>query len=466
MNAPDHTGVDLMETRARRHLANPDAGSQGQPETRLYSEGAFRGAAGHVLAPAGSPARRIDGTPFLDPTSAEVPGALQPSASEVEAFRRRIAGAAVHTGRWQGMADSALLDIYALTRTNGAVLGAGSPYWSFVWPRDNAMVVVALSLLGLHDDAWAALHFVYSVQEADGQWEARYLPDGSGDVPDDRGRQDDGIGYTLWATWVAARMTPQERAERHLASLREPVLRAVRAAGDVLDQVSRLPRPGQDYWESDEAEPPLGVAAPLLLGLRAGVDLAHHLGDAGASRRAQTTGAELATAIAWAYGNNGFQRYPSGGGRDAAVAFLLPPFVPAAAVPAGATAAWRTSVDGMRVSNGGLRPGEGWADTTTAWTPQTSLYAIVAAATGERDTAAELLDWLDVHRTRLGSLPEKVTSDGRPAAVAPISTVAAAVLIALALLDGHVLPAPGGREATELWSRSHATTTHKEGGLA
>lgn len=466
MYAPDHTDVGLMDTRARRHLENPDAGTPGKPETRLYSEGVFPGEAGHVLAPAGSSARRIDGTPFLDPASAEIRGALKPSAREIESFRGRLADAAAHTGRWKGMAESALLDIYALTRANGAVLGAGSPYWSFVWPRDNAMVVVALSLLGLHDDAWAALHFVYSVQEEDGQWEARYLPDGSGDVPDDRGRQDDGIGYTLWATWVAARTTPRGLAEQHLAALREPVLRALRAADDVLDPVSCLPRPGQDYWEKDEAEPPLGVAAPLLLGLRAGVDLAHHLGDAGASRGARGSAAALATAIDRAYGRNGFQRFPSGGGRDAAVAFLLPPFLPLDAVPAGATAAWRASLEGMRVSNGGLRPGEGWPDTTTAWTPQTSLYAVVAAATGEHGLASELLDWLDAHRTRLGSLPEKVTSEGRPAAVAPISTVAAAVLIALALLDGHVLPAPSGREATDLWSRSHSRTTDKEGGLA
>ncbi|UNX53240.1 glycoside hydrolase family 15 [Georgenia sp. TF02-10] len=451
---------------SRSHMANPDAGEPGKPETRLYSEGAFLGKRGPVLVPAGSAARRVEGTAFLDPRSAEIPGAHQPSPAEIDAFRERLAAADLHAGRWAEMARTALLDLYALRRENGAVLGAGSPYWAFVWPRDNAFVVVALSLLGLHEDAWAALDFIYSVQEEDGQWEARYLPDGSGEVPDERGRQDDGIGYTLWATWVASRLSPAAVAERRLAAVRPRVLLALQAAGDVLDPETRLPRPGQDFWERDEAEPPLGVAGPLLVGLRAGVELADRLGDPDAARRGQEHAAALEAAVMSAYGANGFQRFPSGGRRDASVAFLLPPFVPPGTAAAEAKAAWQASVEGMRVAAGGLRPGEGWPDTTTAWTPQTSLYAIVAAALDERELATELLDWLDAHRTRLGSLPEKVTRDGRPAAVAPISTVAAAVLIALALLDNHELPAPTGREAAAARPPSHEPTPEKEGGLA
>jgi GH15 family glucan-1,4-alpha-glucosidase len=41
------------------------------------------------------------------------------------------------------------------------------------------------------------------------------------------------------------------------------------------------------------------------------------------------------------------------------------------------------------------------------------------------------LRWLDEHRTREGSLPEKVLSNGTPAAVAPLAWTAATVLIAL-----------------------------------
>lgn len=52
--------------------------------------------------------------------------------------------------------------------------------------------------------AFDPLSYVASMQEKDGTWQARYLPDGSGDVPDDRGPQLDGIGWTLWATWIWA----------------------------------------------------------------------------------------------------------------------------------------------------------------------------------------------------------------------------------------------------------------------
>ncbi|MEO3756180.1 hypothetical protein [Streptomyces sp. B6B3] len=437
---------------ARRVLVNPDASTTdaGQPETRLYSEGAFRGVDRPVLAPVGGGHRRIAGTPFLDPATGELPGARLATDEEIRAFRAHTAAVALpdDDGRYADLAETALLDLYALSLPGGAVLGAASPYWAFVWARDNALVVAAFALLGQFDDAWDALRFIYRVQEPDGQWEARYLPDGSGEVPDDRGRQDDGIGYTLWATWLAARLSPPTTRDAALAELRRGVLAAVAAAGDVLDAATSLPRPSQDFWETDQEEPSLGVAAPLAFGLRAGAELAELLGEAAAAARARRHADALLAAVVRTYGPSGYERFPSGGGRDASVAFLLPPFVTAsgAALVPGARAAWDRSRDEMRVANGGLRPGAAWPDPHTAWNPQVSLYALTAAALGERAIARALLDWLDAHRTRLGCLPEKVTAAGTPAAVAPISTVAAAALIALALLDGRPVPVLDGFE--------------------
>ena len=449
----------------RRAMINPDAGPPGQPETRLYSEGAFPGETGPVLAPAGSSARRITGTPYLDPDSARLPGAAHATPEQVAAFRKRVAQATLHTGRWADMALTAFCDLYALRLDNGAVLGAGSPYWAFVWPRDNAFVAIALAITGQLEDAWAALRYVYAVQEPDGQWEARYLPDGSGRVPDERGRQDDGIGYTLWATWVVSQLSPPGVAARRLAETKPGVLRALRAAGDVLDATTGLPRTSQDFWETDQPEPSLGVAGPLQAGLRAGIRLAHQLGEPAAAARARECADRLAAAITTYFAPHGYQHFVSGGGRDASVAFLLPPFVPADHVPEGAVAAWYASAEEMRVSNGGLRPAAAWPDHTTAWTPQVSLYALTAAALGDRDTAAGYLDWLDRHRTVLGCLPEKVTAAGRPAAVAPISTVAATVLIALAVLDGHRLPIPAPLvdHPPEAGHRSEPSRADREG---
>jgi hypothetical protein len=94
------------------------------------------------------------------------------------------------------------------------------------------------------------------------------------------------------------------------------------------------------------------------------------------------------------------------------------------------------------VGNGGVRPGEEWTDRATAWTPQVSLHALTAASLGDAALAHRLLSWLDLRRTVLGALPEKVTAAGRPAAVAPLGLTGATVLLALAALDGRPLPVP------------------------
>jgi GH15 family glucan-1,4-alpha-glucosidase len=45
------------------------------------------------------------------------------------------------------------------------------------------------------------------------------------------------------------------------------------------------------------------------------------------------------------------------------------------------------------------------------------------------------MDWLDAHRTRWGSLPEKVLADGAPAGPAPLAWTAALVVLTAAQLD-------------------------------
>ena len=130
---------------------------------------------------------------------------------------------------------------------------------------------------------------------------------------------------------------------------------------------------------------------------------------------------------------SGYQRYVGGGGADAAVAVLLPPF--ADRVDADALAAFRASVPLMARPAGGLAPGERWKTDGVSWTPQTSLYAYVSAAIGDDQAARRWLSWLDAHRTPLGALPEKVLAGGEPAAVAPLGWTAAVVLLTLSTLE-------------------------------
>ncbi|PZF86522.1 hypothetical protein [Jiangella anatolica] len=417
-------------------------GTAWSPETRLYSDGVVIGADGApLLVPPHGGLRRLPGTGYLDPASGPLTGAAVPTADEVDAARELLAATEL-PGRdtpYRAMAEEALVDIGVLTFPNGAAVAAGSPYWRYVWPRDAGYMAAALTVCGRPEPAYALLAYVAAMQEADGTWQARYLPDGSRDVPDDRGLQLDGIGWTLWATWVWAGATGRDPG-----SLAPMIRAAVEAALAALDPLTGLPRASQDFWEIDLDEATLGSAAPLLLGLRAGRDLLRLLDGAdggGLAARAADGAERLADAVTAGFGAHGYTRRISGdGGRDASVAFLLPPFAPAG--DDAVAAAWRDAVDATTVGNGGVRPGEEWTDLVTGWTPQVSLHALTAASLGETALAHRLLSWLDLRRTALGALPEKVTADGRPAAVAPLGLTGATVLLALAALDGRPLPTP------------------------
>jgi GH15 family glucan-1,4-alpha-glucosidase len=214
------------------------------------------------------------------------------------------------------------------------------------------------------------------------------------------------------------------------------VARAADAAARSLT-LDGLPGPAMDYWE-DSVQVTLGTAAPLLAGLRAAADLATEIGSATTTsdgRRWAAAAARLARAIATTFGRTGYQRTPSpGSGADAAVTFLGPPFaVPDAAVLRAARSAQRA----LTVPNGGLRPGTSWPGTPdVAWTPETAFFALFDASTGQHSQAAALLAWLAAHRTKLGSLPEKVNSSGRPASVAPLAWTDAVTLLALLAQSG------------------------------
>ena len=89
----------------------------------------------------------------------------------------------------------------------------------------------------------------------------------------------------------------------------------------------------------------------------------------------------------------------------------------------------------MRQPAGGISPGVGWKKDGISWTPETALFGLAAASSGEPGKALAWIAWLDAHRTALGALPEKVTAAGKPAAVAPIAWTSALVLLTLDELE-------------------------------
>lgn len=371
------------------------------------------------------------------------------TATQQAAANRRGAGqlAWLAKGRIPGagtpyacLARTSLLDLHVLTRPGGAQIAGAPGPWHYVWPRDASFGAVALARTGHLRDAEAVLAFLQRVQAPNGSFQARYLTDGSG-PPDDRGLQEDGPGWALWATDQVARGAPGPQRTGLLERLRPLVRRSLNRLQHQVDQASGLPSPSEDYWEVPQDRLTLGIGATSLAGLRAGADLARMGGDTtrvtAATRRADS----LQAALVRAFGTVGWPRTP-GGAPDAAVTFLLPPFQPDA-LP-GATAARDAAVHSLRRRAGGLAPGADWKQDGISWTPETALFALSDASTAgassaegadPRTRARQWLSWLAAHRTNQGSLPEKVLADGRPAGPAPLAWTAALVVLTIEALS-------------------------------
>jgi GH15 family glucan-1,4-alpha-glucosidase len=274
-------------------------------------------------------------------------------------------------------------------------------------------------------------------------FQARYRPDGSG-PPDARGEESDGTGLVLWATdQVWRRAADADAGGLVLRRLRRLIDVSTDAALRLTSGPRVLPPPSQDYWEVADPRLSLGTAAPLAAGLAAAADLYTGLGMPARAAQAGGRARAVYAAIDHEFGPTGYSRYAGDTSADASVAFLLPPFRPgvgsASRVPAAGPAvlgAWRWAAQAMRRPAGGLAPGAAWKDDGVSWTPETALFTLTAAATGQHALARSWLAWLRAHATVFGALPEKVLDDGSPAGPAPLAFTDALVVLAAAELAG------------------------------
>ena len=432
----------------------PEAGgaaAEGEYATiPLYADGLELGADGHPRSvPVGAPAAPPPVTQDLWLAAGDLPG----------------------PARYADLAEQALRDLDALVLPGGAAVAGLTEGWHYVWPRDASFAAAALAATGHADDAYEVLRHLQALQrddDPDPVFQARYLPDGSGEVPDDRGPQLDGSGWVLWAVarWYDAASaseavgragssgsspgdpkghpradaTGATRATRGvadadllLARLRPLVVRCIAAIRANVGP-DGLPAVFPDYWEVREEEPTLGTAAALLLGLRAVGPVLDRIGEAPVDDLVEALDGAVTAEFGPTYG-----RHPGRGDHDTSVAFLMPPF--AVATPQ-VQSAWSAAAESMGRPAGGLAPGSGWRQDGVSWTPTTAMFALTAAASGERVQALGWLDWLDAHRTDLGALPEKVLWDGSPSAVAPLAWTCALVLLTLDVLDDPVITGP------------------------
>lgn len=350
------------------------------------------------------------------------------------------ADSALGSGKYDDLVRHALADLDGLTLPNGALLAGWDGPWRYVWPRDASFVAVARCAIGQYDEALDVLSFLDRVRPSTGRWEARYTETG-GRVDDGRAPQLDSSGWVLWATWFC------RAGDKYWEMVRESADQIVGELGP-----DGLPAPSSDYWERSEKEVTLGTVAPLLTGLRSAVRIATEQGHPAEAARWRSAVDKLSAATDRVFGPD-YPRTPAaatsfvepgvepigiGGGADAIVTVLGPPFAPAREVVS-------TAIDHAHAvltqPNGGVTPGESWRADGVSWTPQTALFALSAAARGDRSTAEDLLRWLDQHRTSSGALPEKVNRDLEPAGEAPLAWTAALVVLADTALQ-NPLPTP------------------------
>jgi GH15 family glucan-1,4-alpha-glucosidase len=344
---------------------------------------------------------------------------------------RWLAGSLIpgSTAAQRSTAARALVDLRVLVRPDGAVAAAWHRGWKYAWPRDSSWVAAALSVTGHAATAYAVLRFIARGQLPSGRWAARYQLSGDTPVRDGRPSELDANGWFPWAVWF------WYTTQRHQASARPDLLTlwpAVRRAADTavtLLGAGGLPPASMDYWEDKVSAVTLGVAAPLDTGLRAAADLARSLGDRSAARSWSAAAHRLGHAIRASFGATGYQRTPApSSGADSAVTFLGPPFEPA---DPGVRSAVSKAAQQLTTPAGGIQPGSAWRGSDDAWTPETGFFALYDAASGNRRGAAHWLGWLASHRTAAGSLPEQVSSNGRPASVAPLAWADAIALLAM-----------------------------------
>jgi glucoamylase len=390
-----------------------------------------------VAVPVTSTARFLPGSSVLSSASKSSCTAAAVAAGDQWLRGGIVPGA---SAAQRELATRALLDLRLSVLPDGAVVAGFHQGWDYTWPRDSSWVAVALADTGHAADALSILRFLQRMQKPDGTWESRYYPDGSGPVNDGRAAELDAVGWVPWAVWswgATQQLTPGSPARGELERLWPMVTKAANAAVRSLT-ADGLPAPAMDYWEDKPIEQTLGTAAPLLAGLRAAADLAVTLGSHAQAAQWTATAARLSAAITTAFGRTGYLRTTAAdSGADAAVTFLGPPFAsPGEAVLRAASSAQRALTE----PNGGLRPGAAWHGAAgVAWTPETAMFALFDAATGQDVAAQRLLSWLAAHRTSLGELPEQVNADGKPVSVAPLAWTDAIVLLTLRAQD-HQLP--------------------------
>jgi len=356
-----------------------------------------------------------------------------------------------------------LLIIRTQIDNRGAILAANDfditsfarDTYSYMWPRDGALVAAALIGAGYSEVTRRFFDFCHRVITDEGYLLHKYNPDGSLASSWhgwylEGGRalpvQEDETALVLWALWLHfQRFLDVEFIKRNYRGL---IVRAANWLTSYRDAESRLPLPSWDLWEERRGVLAWTVGA-VWAGLRAAANFAEAFGEKDLAEKYQRTSAEIrqgAEAHLWIPDMGRFARMISwrgGGGWDVDGTIdsslmglwyfgMFPADHPKiqATMEAIRNRLWiKTDVGGVaRYENDGYHqvsqdtekiPGNPWF-ISTLWLAQ--WHIATAKSTEHLKPALEILDWTLAHALPSGVMAEQVHPiTNEPLSVSPLT---------------------------------------------
>ncbi len=208
-------------------------------------------------------------------------------------YRRSLATIRVHTDNRGGMIASSDTDM----------LHHGRDTYSYVWPRDGAMIAYALDQVGYQDVAERFFSFIAECQEPAGFFMHKYLPDGSLGSSwhpwMQQGQpylpiQEDETASILFALWHHYEVSRDlEFIETHYNTCIEP---AAQFLTEYIEAATGLPQASFDLWEEKYGTSTY-TAASVYGGLMAAYRFAGLLGKDNDARTYLAVAQRLQTAI-------------------------------------------------------------------------------------------------------------------------------------------------------------------------
>lgn len=328
--------------------------------------------------------------------------------------------------------------------------------YSYMWPRDGALVASALIRAGYSEISRRFFDFCARIIEPEGYFLHKFSPDGSvgsswhpwwreghPELP----IQEDETALVFWALW---RHFEQFHEVEFIKPLyRSLIMRAANFLVQYRNDTTKLPEPSYDLWEERRGIHTFTVST-VIAGLRAAANFAAAFGEADTAATYRTTADDMAQALRRHFFHRDLNRFARGATRtpsgsyeldmtlDASLVALwyfevFPPQNPLvkSTMEAVRERLWvNTPLGGLaryegdayhRVEHNDLQgiPGNPWFICTLWW----AQYLIACAEeSSDLQEALTILEWVADHALPSGVLAEQVHPyTGEPLSVSPLT---------------------------------------------